>query len=77
MQYLILIVIFIISVIMIILNITNPDIITAEILTGYILLIILIIFITSRFFNVDYGIFNKFFTLHLGSAGSRNNFESS
>ena len=75
-QYLILTVIFIISVIMFILNITNPDIITAEILTGYILFIAIIIFITSKFFNVDYGIFNKLFSLHLGNPGDRNIFQS-
>ena len=37
-----------------------PNIVTTEILISYIIFIILIIFITSKFFNIDYGPLNKF-----------------
>lgn len=73
-QYMLLIVIVIISIVMFVLNISQPSIITAEILTGYLIFLVLVLFITSKFFNVDYGIFNKFFSLQLGNSGSRNMF---
>ena len=49
---------------------------TAEILIGYLIFLVLIIFITSNYFNVDYGPLNKFLRLHLGNAGSRNIFQT-
>ena len=74
--YLFFIIILIITSIMIILNFIKPDIVTAEILIGYLIFLVLIIFITSNYFNVDYGPLNKFFRLHLGNAGSRNIFQT-
>ena len=74
MIYLLLVVVLIITLVMFFLNITNPDIITAEILIGYIIFIVIIVFFTSKFFNVDYGIFNQFFSLQLGESGSRSVF---
>ena len=75
-KYLFLIVIIIVTVIMIFMNITNPDVVTAEILISYIIFLVLLIFVTSNYFNVDYGPLNKFFSLHLGNAGDRNVFQS-
>ena len=75
-KYLLLIVIIIITVIMFFLNITNPDIVTAEVLISYIIFLVLLIFFTSNYFNVDYGPLNKFLSLHLGNAGDRNVFQS-
>jgi ABC-type sugar transport system permease subunit len=74
MIYLLLVVVLIITLIMFFLNITNSDIITAEILIGYIIFIVIIVFFTSKFFNVDYGVFNQFFSLQLGESGSRSVF---
>lgn len=74
--YLFFIIILIITSIMIILNFIKPDIVTAEILIGYLIFLVLIIFITSNYFNVDYGPLNKFLRLHLGNAGSRNIFQT-
>ena len=74
--YLFFILVLIISVIIITLNIIKPDIITAETLTGFIIFLVLIIFVTSNYFNVDYGPLNKFLTFHLGNAGSRNIFQN-
>ena len=74
--YLFFIIILIITSIMIILNFIKPDIVTAEILIGYLIFLVLIIFITSNYFNVDYGPLNKFLTLQLGNAGSRNIFQT-
>lgn len=71
MIYLLLVVVLIITLIMFFLNVTNSDIITAEILIGYIIFIVIIVFFTSKFFNVDYGVFNQFFSLQLGESGSR------
>ena len=76
-QYILLIIVVIISIIMFILNITSPNIITPEILTGYLIFIVLVLFFTSKYFNVNYGIFNKFFSLQLGNSGSRNIFSDS
>ena len=75
-KYLFLIVIIIVTVVMIFMNITNPDVVTAEILISYIIFLVLLIFVTSNYFNVDYGPLNKFFSLHLGNAGDRNVFQS-
>ena len=75
-KYLLLILIIIITVIMFFLNITNPDIVTAEVLISYIIFLVLLIFFTSNYFNVDYGPLNKFLSLHLGNAGDRNVFQS-
>lgn len=59
-KYMFFIVSLIITIIMIVLNITNPNIITAEILISYIIFFVLIIFITSNYFNIDYKSFNNF-----------------
>lgn len=74
--YIFFIILLIISSVIIILNFIKPDIVTPEILIGYIIFLVLIIFITSNYFNVDYGPLNKFLTLHLGNAGSRNIFQT-
>lgn len=74
--YLFFILVLIITAIMITLNIIKPDIITAETLIGYIIFLVLIIFVTSNYFNVDYGPLNKFLNVHLGNAGSRNIFQN-
>lgn len=75
-KYLFLIVIIIVTVVMIFMNITNPDVVTAEILISYIIFLVLLIFVTSNYFNVDYGPLNKFFSLQLGNAGDRNVFQN-
>ena len=75
-KYIFLLLIVIITIIMVILNITNSDIVTAEILISYIIFLVLVIFVTSNYFNVDYGPLNKFLMLDLGSAGNRNIFKS-
>lgn len=73
-QYLLFLVVLIITVIIIIISITNPDIISSEMLVGYIIFLALVLFVTSNYFNVDYGPLNKFLTLHLGNAGDRSVF---
>lgn len=64
-KYLFLCIVFIITIIMFILNLTTPDIITSEILISYIIFIVLIIFVTSKYFNVDYGPLNSILSLQL------------
>lgn len=71
MKYFMLIIVIVITLIMFFLNMTNPDIVSAEMMIGYIVFLIIIIFVTSRYFNVDYGPLNRMFSVELGEAGSR------
>lgn len=71
MKYFMLIIVIVITLIMFFLNMTNPDIVSAEMMIGYIVFLIVIIFITSKYFNVDYGPLNRMFSVELGEAGSR------
>ena len=71
MKYFMLIIVVIMTLIMFFLNMTNPDIVTAEIIIGYIVFLLIILFLTSQYFNVDYGPLNRMFSMQLGDAGSR------